>query len=256
MIAESAVATGRYIYSFVNAEDAGNILSERFTGLNDAPVDVVTVGNLGVVVSPIAETKIRPQRKLLAAHQHVVTEIAKRWNALPVAFGLIADDTQSVESVLSRNSDLLLTQLNRIQGQVEMFLSIQWTAPNVFQYFIDRYPELARSRDYVASGEASRVEQIELGRQFEQALRSEREAHTESVLNILAPVCTETDLQALRSEAEIVRMACLIGRDKEQEFTEAVYRAASQFDDAFQFSFNGPWPPYSFVKLALSMEDS
>ena len=255
MIAESTVATGRYIYSFVNAEDAVSILAQQYTGLNEAPIDIVTVGALGVVVSPIAETKIRPQRKLLSAHQHVVTEIAKRWNALPVAFGLIADDTQSVESVLARNADLLASQLRRIQGQVEMFLSIQWTAPTVFQYFIDRYPELAQSRDYVASGQASREEQIELGRQFEQALRAERDMHTNAVIGILASVCTETDLQTLRSEAEIVRMACLIGRDKEQEFTEAVYRAASQFDDAFQFSFNGPWPPYSFVKLALSMED-
>jgi len=254
MPTDTSVATGRYIYSFVNGSDASQIMSKQLTGLYDAPVDVLTVGDQSVVVSAISETKIRPQRKLLAAHQHVVTEIAKNWNALPVAFGLIADDEEDVRNVLARNADLLSEQLERIQGKIEMFLSIQWTSTNVFQYFIDRYPDLAQSRDYVATGQASREEQIELGRQFEQLLRAEREQFTAKVESILQPVCVEFDMQPLRAEAEILRMACLIERDAEAPFTDAVYQAASHFDDAFNFAFNGPWPPYSFVKLALSTE--
>ena len=254
MPAETAVTTGRYIYSFVNGSNASQIMSKHLIGLYDTAVDVLTVGDLGVVVSAISETKIRPQRKLLAAHQHVVTEIAKNWNALPVAFGLIADDEDDVRSVLELNATLLSEQLERIQGKIEMFLSIQWTATNVFRYFIDRYPDLEQSRDYVATGQASREEQIELGRQFEQLLRAEREQFTVKVESILQPVCVEFDTQPLRAEAEILRMACLIERDAEAAFTEAVYQAASHFDDAFNFAFNGPWPPYSFVKLALSTE--
>ena len=254
MPTETAVATGRYIYSFVNGSNASQIMSKHLIGLYDTAVDVLTVGDLGVVVSAISETKIRPQRKLLAAHQHVVTEIAKNWNALPVAFGLIADDEDDVRSVLELNATLLSEQLERIQGKIEMFLSIQWTATNVFRYFIDRYPDLEQSRDYVATGHASREEQIELGRQFEQLLRAEREQFTVKVESILQPVCVEFDTQPLRAEAEILRMACLIERDAEAAFTEAVYQAASHFDDAFNFAFNGPWPPYSFVKLALSTE--
>ena len=254
MSTETAVADSRYIYSFVNSSDAVEIANKQLTGLNDVSIDVISVGDLGVVVSAIADTKIRPQRKLLSAHQHVVTAIAKSWNALPVAFGLIADDEENVRTVLTRNAPLLSEQLLRIQGKVEMFLSIQWTASNVFQYFIERYPELAQSRDYVASGQASREEQIEVGRQFEQLLRFEREKYTAQVESILQPVCVEYESQPLRVEAEILRIACLIERDAESAFTEAVYQAASHFDDAFNFAFNGPWPPYSFVKLALSME--
>jgi len=254
MPAKTAVTTGRYIYSFVNGSNASQIMSKHLIGLYDTAVDVLTVGDLGVVVSAISETKIRPQRKLLAAHQHVVTEIAKNWNALPVAFGLIADDEDDVRSVLELNATLLSEQLERIQGKIEMFLSIQWTATNVFRYFIDRYPDLEQSRDYVATGQASHEEQIELGRQFEQLLRAEREQFTVKVESILQPVCVEFDTQPLRAEAEILRMACLIERDAEAAFTEAVYQAASHFDDAFNFAFNGPWPPYSFVKLALSTE--
>ena len=254
MLTDTAVASGRYIYSFVNGSSASQIMSKQLVGLCDAAIEVLTEGDLGVVVSAISDTKIRPQRKLLAAHQHVVTEIAKNWNALPVAFGLIADDEDDVRSVLERNSTLLHEQLERIQGKIEMFLSIKWTAPNVFQYFIDRYSDLAQSRDYVATGQASREEQIELGRQFEQLLRAEREQFTAKVESILQPVCVEFDTQPLRAEAEILRMACLIERDNEAAFTDAVYQAASHFDDAFNFAFNGPWPPYSFVKLALSTE--
>lgn len=253
MLVAPSVATGRYIYSFANSKDATQIAQANLIGLNDTPVDVIQHEDLAVVVSPIADTKLRPQRKLLAAHQHVVTDIAKSWNSLPVAFGLIAESEQNVREVLARNAELLREQLERIQGRVEMFLSLKWASENIFQYFVEKFPELKKSRDYVASGAASREEQIELGRQFEQALSAERERCTAAVLENVSPVCQEIDIQPQRTENEILRVACLIERDKEDAFTQAVYQAASKFSDEYQFAFNGPWPPYSFVKLVLSM---
>lgn len=253
MLVSPTIATGRYIYSFANSKDSQQINQANLIGLNDTPVDVIEHEDLAVIVSPIADTKLRPQRKLLAAHQNVVTDIAKKWNSLPVAFGLIAESEQNVREVLSRNADLLREQLIRIQGCVEMFLSLKWTAENIFQFFVEKFPELKKSRDYVASGAATREEQIELGRQFEQTLSSERERLSAQVMSHVSPICREIDLQPQRNETEILRVACLIERDKEEEFTQAIYKAASQFSDEFQFSFNGPWPPYSFVKLVLSM---
>jgi hypothetical protein len=254
MAIDTTVATGLYVYSFVHSRDFEAVEKAGLTGLNDAPVTTIQEGSLAILVSETSERKIRPQRKFLAAHQHVVTEVARQWSALPVAFGLIADSEQHVRRLLQNNASVLETQLARVENKLEMALSVEWTASNIFQYFMEHHADLATSRDYVASGNASREEQIELGRQFEQRLTAEREQYLSRVLSVLDPLCKEIDLQPLRREQEVIRIACLVNRDDVDAFEKLVYKAAEMFNDEFAFSYNGPWPPYSFVKLALSME--
>ena len=248
------VATGFYVYSFLRSKDGESILSEKLKGIEDAEITVIERGGLAVVASPIVPKKIRPQRKFLAAHQEIVTHVAKHWSMLPVSFGLIADDLDQVHHILDKNNDILIEQLDRVGGHVEMAIALKWTVPNVPQYFVDRYPELQAARALLVEGRASRDDQIEMGRIFERLLNSERTAHTQIFLDKLSPIARELEAQPNRDDADVMRLACLIHRDREDEFTAAVYQAAELFSDDFAVTFNGPWPPYSFVKLALSME--
>jgi hypothetical protein len=229
-------------------------LSENFKGIEDADIMVIERGDLAVVASPIVPKKIRPQRKFLAAHQEIVTQVAKRWSMLPVSFGLIADDLDQVHHILDKNRDILIEQLDRVGGNVEMTVALKWTAPNVPQYFVDRYPELQAARAMIVEGHASREDQIEMGRAYESLLNSERATHTQVFMDNLSPIAKELEVQSNREDADVMRLACLIHRDREEEFSAAVYQAAALFSDDFAITFNGPWPPYSFVKLALSME--
>ena len=248
------VATGFYVYSFLRSKDRESILSERLKGIEDTEITVIERDGLAVVASPIVPKKIRPQRKYLAAHQEIVTHVAKHWSMLPVSFGLIADDLDQVHHILEKNHDILIEQLDRVGGNVEMTIALKWTAPNVPQYFVDRYPELQAARAMFVEGRASREDQIEMGRIFESLLNSERAAHTHVFMDKLVPIARELEVQPNRDDADVMRLACLIHRDREEEFTSAVYQAAELFTDDFAITFNGPWPPYSFVKLALSME--
>lgn len=247
-------ATGFYVYAFLRACDEQAISNAGLRGIDDAEVFAVSQGSLAVAVSRIASKKIRPQRKYMAAHQDIVTHISKNWSMLPVSFGLIADDLDQVNHILESNEAVLNDQIDRVDGQVEMAVSLRWTAENVPQYFVDRYPALSEARELIVAGAASRDDQIEMGRMFDKLLTSERETHTQKFLDILNPVSKEIDVQPTRQEAEVMKLACLIDRSSEDQFQNAVYKAAEMFSDEFAISFNGPWPPYSFVKLALSME--
>ena len=248
------VAIGFYVYSFLRSKDKDAVQAARLKGLEEADVTVIERGDLAVAVSPIVARKIRPQRKYLAAHQEIVTHLAKHWSMLPVSFGLIADNLDQVYYILDNNRDVLNEQIERVGGNVEMTVSLKWTAPNVPQYFVDRHPPLREARELIVEGKASRDDQIEMGRIFEKLLNAEREANTQVFLDALAPFSKELEVQPTREESDVMRLACLINRDMEPEFSAAVYRAAEAFSDDFAITFNGPWPPYSFVKLALSME--
>ena len=247
-------ATGYYIYAFIRSQDKNEVAAAGLKGIEDAAVSIVGTGDVAVLVSSTQLTKIRPQRKFLAAHQEIVTYVSKRWSMLPVSFGLIADSLEQVHHLLESNHSILNEQIDRVDGQIEMTVTLKWTAGNIPQYFVDRYPALAKAREIIASGLASRDDQIEMGRMFETLLNTERNAHTQKFLNVLNPLSKEIEIQPTRNESDVMRLACLIGRDQEEVFSKAVYAAAELFSDEFAVNFNGPWPPYSFVKLALSME--
>lgn len=254
MTMTSTTLAGRYVYAFVRDSAVDAILEKNLTGINDCPLSSETQGGIAAIVSEIAPEKIRPRRQLLAAHQNIVTTISSGWDMLPVSFGLIADDTEDLQQILAANAEVLSTQLDRVGGQVEMNLVISWNTENVFQYFVEKQPQLLSARDAIAAGTASRDDMIEIGRLFEQLLAAEREQHGATVLEIIAPVCKETELQDPRSEKELVRLNCLISREGEEQFTQAIHKAAEAYNEDYAFNFSGPWPPYSFVNLSLSVE--
>lgn len=251
---QTETATGFYVYSFLKASDSEAVLSEKLTGIEEAELAIIERGDVAVAVSPIVPRKIRPQRKFLAAHQEIVTHLAKQWSMLPVSFGLIADDLEQVHHILDGNREVLLDQLDKVGGHVEMTVTLKWTAENVAQYFVERYPELQAARTLIVEGRATREDQIEMGRIYEALINEERTNHSQVFLDGLTPISRELQIQPTRDDSDVMRLACLIHRDREEDFNTAVYKIAEQFSDEFAITFNGPWPPYSFVKLALSMD--
>jgi hypothetical protein len=254
MTASIGTVVGRYVYAFVRAADAADIAETELRGLFDVQIESDAFGELAAITSAIETSVIRPRRKLLAAHQHVVAEISKRWDMLPVSFGLVASDENELSDIVAANSDRLLGVLDRVGGKVEMSLVLNWAAEDVFGYLVGKNPELQQARDRIAAGQATRDDMIEVGRMFEAILNSSREAEHERVAAGLAPVCNELERQDPKGEKEIVRVNCLIDRNTEQAFEAAVHQLAANYNEEYAFSFNGPWPPYSFVDLKLSVE--
>ena len=54
-------------------------------------------------------------------------------------------------------------------------------------------------------------------------------------------------------ERMILKLASLIDRRRQAEWEEGVRRAALLFDDHYRFEYNGPWPPYSFADVTLTL---
>lgn len=248
-------ALGMYLYGFVRASDFDESLIAGILGVNDTSVRWMESSGIGIVYSVMENTKLRPQRKLLTAHQAVVATLAKNVTSLPMAFGIIADSESQLCALLQKNAETILTQLQRVDGKIEFTFALKWTAENIFQYFVERSPELQSARDTIATGKASREEQIEFGRMFEKLIGSEREAITDRVRSALELNVTEFLLQSIREESDVFRAALLVDRNAEESLNNAIEAVASSFDSNFAFSYSGPWPPYSFVSLNLAFNE-
>jgi hypothetical protein len=245
------VARGRnYLYAIVAG---GEPWSYQSLGIEGNDVYTITHGHVAAVVSSLASPKIRPQRANLAAHQAVLKRLMADTTPLPMAFGTIAASPEAIRGILVKNQRAFQEQLQRVAGKVEMGLRVAWDVPNIFEYFVNTHAELRLARDLLvgARREFTQEEKIELGRMFDRLLHEDRENYVQEVERALASACFEMKVNQCRNEHEVMNLACLVGRNKQEEFDAAVFAAAKLFDNNFSFDYSGPWAPHNFVELDL-----
>ena len=247
---EPAASSRQYLFAIVYASDARPCTCP---GMDGGEVSTISEGRLAAVVSGVAADKIRPERRYLARHQEVLKQLLAATTPLPVSFGMLAGHPQAIQKILRRNQRMFLEQLERVAGKVEMGLRVTWDVPNIFEYFVNTNPELRAARDRLVGGNRppTQEEKIELGRMFDRLLTEDRENHTERVQQQLARCCFDVKANACHSEREVMNLACLVGRQGQESFGDAVFRVAQGFDNNFAFDYNGPWAPHNFVEVTL-----
>jgi len=227
-----------------------------FAGIDGAPVYTISNGRLAAVVSDVANDKIRPERRHLAAQQAVFRGLlAEDAAMLPMAFGIIADGPKAIKKILTRNQEVFQQQLQRVAGMVEMGLRVSWDVPNIFEYFVTTHPELLAARDRFLGpyGNPSQEDKIELGRLFDRLLTEDRDLYAEKVEEILAQYCQEIKRNKCRHETEVMNLACLVRRQDQDRFEGGVFAAAKLFDNNYTFDYNGPWAPHNFVEVNITL---
>lgn len=244
--------TGTYLYAIVAGTedlDLGTI------GLYNSRVYSISEGDLSAVVSDLPKMdKLRPERRHLAAHQAVLSRITEdSIVVLPVSFGTISDSGDALRKMLSRYHDELVKEIERVRGKVEMEVRVSLDVPNVFEYFVSNQKELKETRDRVfdSKHEPTQDEKIELGQLFEKILNEERDKSTKTVEKSLSHHCVELKRNKCRNENEVMRLSCLVEKDRREEFESAIEEAAKLFGNEFIFEFNGPFPPYNFINAHL-----
>ncbi|MDP8239809.1 MAG: GvpL/GvpF family gas vesicle protein [Candidatus Hatepunaea meridiana] len=250
---EEKVKKGHYLYAVVsNAEekDYGAI------GIDDGVVYHISDSVVSAVVSDIANRKLRPERRNLAAHQGVLRFLMEETTPLPMTFGVVADSIEAVRKILSLNQNIFIEQLRNVANKVEMGLRVAWDVQNIFEYFVHVHPDLRILRDrlFGRSQTINQNDKIELGRRFEQLLNEDRETYTNQVVNALEQSCVEIKRNNCRNEEEVMNLACLVERDMQKSFENGIFDASKFFDNNFAFDFNGPWAPHNFVDIDLKVD--
>lgn len=239
-----------YVYG---VSHAGVALPDGLTGLGGAPVRTVQVGRLAAIVSATEHDVVRPERRYLSAHQGVLARLATTADLLPMAFGMISDNEEAVRSLLADHAAVLMRELTRVTGRVEMTVRLRLQDEDAFRFFVARFPELRRQRDACFSGrrEPAQKELLELGRTFEQLLAREREEKTNLALGTLRAAAVELKNVGPSNERVVFDINCLINRDHEARFDAAVEELAGKLGDEFVLEVRGPWPAYNFVNVSL-----
>ncbi|OHB66468.1 MAG: hypothetical protein A2V70_02740 [Planctomycetes bacterium RBG_13_63_9] len=243
---------GLYLYGITVAQ--GTVPVE-VPGIENAEVEQVVEGSLAAIVTRVTTQKIRPQRSNLAAHHHVLRDLTEQQPILPAAFGTIAGSEKQLREVLRRNHDVLIEQLKRLRGKVEMGLGVYWDTPNVFEFFVATHRELEQMRDRLfRPGKTPRFEEkVELGKLFESLLRDSRQRHTRQVIEALSPYCVEIRTIDPGEEKMIMKLACLVEESRRGQWEDGIEAVARHFDNHYGFKYTGPWAPHNFADIDLNL---
>ena len=249
----NAVEAGLYLYGITVAQGAVPV---EVPGVENAEVEQIVEGALAAIVTRVTIQKIRPQRSNLAAHNHVLRDLADQRPILPVAFGTIAGSEEQLRDVLRQNQEVLAGRLKRLEGKLEMGLAVYWETPNIFEFFVATHRELEQMRDrlFRPGRMPAFEEKVEMGKLFESLLQESRQRHTRQVIEALSPYCVEIRTIDPGEEKMIMKLACLVEEGRRGQWEEGVEVAARHFDNHYCFKYTGPWAPHNFADLDLNLE--
>lgn len=252
-----------YVYCVV---PSGTPPARLPAGIDDVPVDTVTVGPLTALVSALdADTygadrvseRTADQEWLVPrarAHHTVITGASDRGPVVPLPMWVMFSDRDAVATMLATRAPELEAALASVRGAreytVRIALDVAQLEPTVSE-FDPALAELERQAATASPGQA-----YLLGRKLaaarKDAVQSVAQRVVREIHDALAREARATAEIRPGEERGIVRWDAYLVEDARYDaFRAALTELVGRYEPAgFRFEFTGPWPPFHFVRGA------
>ncbi|SJZ58549.1 Gas vesicle synthesis protein GvpL/GvpF [Enhydrobacter aerosaccus] len=232
-----------YVYGI--ADNAFEVL--RGAGLLNSDVFAVPAGCLAAAASKLAQGGIETTPQGVWRHEQVLRQLMQDHAVLPLRFGTICRDRETLTDRLMEASDDLVRGLGRVRGKVEIALRIV----DEREHEAHPVPSETPTVDAIGGGRGTAYLRA---RRRHHAAEMGREARAERVGKMLSAyidVGAEDLVCSVAPEGDhAVSVSCLLGRDQLATLQAALERFQSDHP-AIGLSWTGPWTPYSFVAPSL-----
>ncbi|MGW1590567.1 GvpL/GvpF family gas vesicle protein [Streptomyces sp. NPDC002386] len=223
-------------------------LPDGMSGVGEPPmpVRVLTAGDLAAVVSDAPEG-LRPKRRDLLAHQNVLAETGAAGCILPMRFGSVATDDDSVTQVLGERAQHYQERLRELDGKVEYNVKATHVEEAVLHRVMAENAEVrSLAEANRQSGGGSYDDKIRLGEMVASAVKAKEAEDAAEVRGELEAAGSALSVGP-ESTGWLVNLSFLVARDTAEEFLAAVERVRTSHPH-LDVRVNGPLPPYSFVE--------
>jgi hypothetical protein len=259
-MSETDFDEGRYLYCAVALDDETALDTE---GVDDEPVRLLAVGDIGVVVhdceSLYDTADMDELRKWVLQHQGVVDAAGEAFGTpIPFQFDTVlmgADDR--VREWVGEERGTLSEYLDTLSGHWEYRVELRRDEDTLDEDLAasdDRLAELDADIEGAGSGTSFMLE-----KQYDQRLRelrrerrSERSAALRDRLSEFAREVSELGERTTLDDesndegmATQARFTVLAAEDREEGMGAMLDEVAAE--SGVEVRFTGPWPPYSFV---------
>jgi hypothetical protein len=245
--------TAKYVYGVVRSEGAS---PPKGAGIDDVPVDVVAHGNVAALTSDVPVDFVEAGREELLAHSRVLEEAMEGAVVLPMRFGVVLPDEETIhERLLGPFAETLEAQLQEMDGKVEVTIKGIHDEEAILREVIAESREIAELRDAIQGKPeaATYYERIRLGELIAAALDDKRAAAAPQIIDRLASLAVDVRVGEPVHERMAVNASFLVERDRLGEFDRVVDQIGAALAGRIQLKYTGPLPPHSFVELGVGV---
>lgn len=237
--------TGVYAYGVIRD---GVPLPEDCRGVGAPPAGIrlIPAGRIAAVVSD-APADLRARRRDLLAHQDLLVALAARGPLVPMRFGMVSADEETLMTDIADSEAETVALLERLAGRCEMNVKFA-TVEDGLASLLRENEHLRRLRDQ-ARAKPGYEASLRLGEAVSAGLTRRATDAAEQSVHLLAPLAVEkTEGPA---SAECVRnTSFLVEQDQLAAFRAAVERLAARNRQQTELRLTGPLPCYSFAEAA------
>lgn len=241
--------SGIYVYGIVPADVEVESDAE---GIGDPPakVDVVRKGDIAALVSPITTDQPLGKPECLQAHARLLDGTAAVAPVLPMRFGAVMTDEESVaDELLGQNHDEFAEALRALEGHAEYIVKGRYEEAAILREVISESEDAQQLRNEMAglSEDASRQVRMALGEIVVSVMEAKRRADTDTAIRALDEIAKQVNVREPTHELDAVNVAVLAAVDDEGRLQDAVDGLAQDWAGRVRLRLLGPLAAYDFV---------
>lgn len=254
---DGAGAAGKYVYCIIESRKSEAFGNMGIGGREDA-VYTVHHEDLAAVVSDTPIAIYDPTRENVLNHERVIEKVMERHSVLPMSFGTIFRTKDDVIEFLKDTHDALKDVLGQVRGKIEFGVQVNWDRDAVIRDIETQSEEVARLRAQIqrTSSGSTYFARIQLGRLIERLLSERADQYVREIYDALRAEAVASKLNKVIGERMILNAAFLVERDQADRFDPKMHEVARRYEGKLSFRYTGPWPPYNFVNVRLTLEQA
>lgn len=241
------MSEGLYVYGVVSA-DAG-LRDPSPSGDRTPDVELVEADDLAAIVSPAGGEDEASVRESVMAHARVLETAIRDATIVPMRFGMVFPDEDTVvKELLEARHDELVQWLERLDGRMQMTLKVYFHEDAVLREIMEDNPEIARLHEQTRGNEATTQDaRVRLGQLVFEATEQRRQRDGAQLLEAIEPLVVASQVEPPEEDFMVLNAPLLVERDRQDELEQRLEELAQERSELMRFRLLGPMPAYHFV---------
>jgi len=239
--------TGCLVYAVVRAQEHDTLTA---TGLDDAPLRLISHGPVAAVVNDILVERPPGRRADLLAYSRVVDDLLGGGVVVPVQFGsVLADEHSVLEDFLAPNEEYFTELLDQLEGRAQFNVRAIYREDAALAEIVATDPVVAdlRARTRDLPEEVSYADRVRLGELVSQQIDLKREFDTEVLVGSIAPFTAAHHVRMGSGPDVVFDLTVLVDDDHRASFEQQLEDLAEAVHERMRLRLVGPVAPYEFV---------
>jgi hypothetical protein len=257
-LADSAKAPSseaKYVYCIIESTKSHSF---GRSGVGGRGEEVYTVhhGALAAVVSDTAVAIHDPTRENVLGHERVIEAVMEQHSVLPMSFGTVFRTRDDVIAFLTDTHDALRDVIAQVRDKIEFGVQVNWDREAIVRDIEAQSEEVGRLKTQIqrATSGSTYFARVQLGRLVERLLSERADSYVREIYDTLRADAVASKLNKPIGERMILNAAFLVERGHADAFDRRMHEVARRYEGRLAFRYTGPWPPYNFVNVRLTLQ--